>query len=78
VVSGPVGSADPTVRVRVNGELTECPAGWTLADLVRSRCPSDRGVAVAVDLEVVPRSEWTAVRPAEGSSIEIVTAAAGG
>jgi sulfur carrier protein len=62
----------------LNGELIEVPAGWTLADLVHARCPSDRGVAVAVDLEVVPRSQWSAVAPADGSSVEIVTAAAGG
>jgi sulfur carrier protein len=37
-----------------------------------------KGVAVAVDREVIPRSEWptTPVRP--GAPIEIVTAAAGG
>lgn len=67
-----------TVHLRINGERTEVPAGWTLADLVASRCPSPRGVAVAVDLEVVPRSEWSATVPAEGASVEIVTAAAGG
>ena len=37
-----------------------------------------KGIAVAVDLDVIPRSEWptTPVRP--GAPIEIVTAAAGG
>jgi sulfur carrier protein len=37
-----------------------------------------RGVAVAVNGEVVPRSEWPASSLAAGARVEIVTAAAGG
>ena len=37
-----------------------------------------RGVAVAVDGEVVPRSEWEACRLADGSRVEVVDAIQGG
>jgi sulfur carrier protein len=37
-----------------------------------------RGMAVAVDAEVVPRSEWSTTRIADGARVEIVTAVQGG
>jgi sulfur carrier protein len=37
-----------------------------------------RGIAVALDGEVVRRSEWTMTVVPDDSSVEIVTAAAGG
>jgi len=37
-----------------------------------------RGVAVAMRGEVVPRSQWDHVAVIDGTTIEIVTAAAGG
>ncbi|HEV3188764.1 MAG TPA: sulfur carrier protein ThiS [Acidimicrobiales bacterium] len=37
-----------------------------------------RGIAVAIDGEVVRRSAWTTTVVPDGSSVEIVTAAAGG
>jgi sulfur carrier protein len=37
-----------------------------------------RGVAVAIDGEVVRRSEWFQTRIEDGNAIEIVTAVAGG
>jgi sulfur carrier protein len=37
-----------------------------------------RGVAVAIDGDVVRRSEWPITRIRDGCSIEIVTAVAGG
>jgi sulfur carrier protein len=66
------------VRAFVNGELRELSAGATVADVVAQLCASDRGVAVAVEREVVPRSAWRATPIAEGDHVEIVTAAAGG
>ena len=77
-VSGGAGVEPPPVRARVNGMDVEVPAGTTLAELVARTCPSDRGVAVALDRTVVPRSEWGSVPVPDGGSVEIVTAAAGG
>jgi sulfur carrier protein len=66
------------VHAVVNGDPMELPAGATVADVVATLCRSDRGVAVAIDREVVPRSCWDAVAVVEGSLVEVVTAAAGG
>ena len=62
----------------VNGEPADLAPGTTVADLVADRCASPRGVAVALNGEVVPRSTWEATAVATGDDVEIVTAAAGG
>jgi sulfur carrier protein len=62
----------------VNGEPSPALAGSTVADLVAATCRSRRGVAVAVDGTVVPRSTWETTTIAPGATVEIVTAAAGG
>jgi sulfur carrier protein len=62
----------------VNGTPWEVPPGTTVADLVSVWCPSPRGVAVARNGDVVPKSSWPDTRVADGDRIEIVTAAAGG
>jgi sulfur carrier protein len=62
----------------VNGEPITLADGATVADLVAAVCRSPRGVAVAVDGAVVPRSTWEATTIAPGATVEIVTAAAGG
>ena len=66
------------MRVVVNGVPSELPAGATVADVVVATCASPRGIAVAVDREVVPRSRWEGWAVQDGSRIEIVEAAAGG
>ncbi|HEY4928117.1 MAG TPA: sulfur carrier protein ThiS [Acidimicrobiales bacterium] len=62
----------------VNGETQELAPGTTVAVLVARWCPSPRGVAVAVNAEVVPKSTWDRTTVAPGDAVEIVTAAAGG
>jgi sulfur carrier protein len=70
--------SDRAVAVTVNGQPRRVEPGTTLAALVQGLAQSPRGVAVAVDREVVPRSSWDEIVVAEGSSIEVVTAASGG
>jgi sulfur carrier protein len=68
------------ISLRVNGEPTRVPDGSTIADLVARLAEVDdpKGVAVAVDRCVVPRSEWASTPARAGSLVEVVTAAAGG
>jgi thiazole synthase len=68
------------VRVELNGERRELPAGATVADAVaRAGAPAEgRGVAVAVDGEVVPRPRWGDVTLREGQSVEVLAAIQGG
>jgi sulfur carrier protein len=66
--------------LQVNGEPMEVNAGATIADLVvgLTREHDPKGVAVAVDRCVIPRSEWASTPARAGSLVEVVTAAAGG
>ncbi len=68
------------LTLRVNGETVEVRAGATVADLVAGLTAEadPRGVAVAVDRCVIPRSEWASTPARPGSLVEVVTAAAGG
>jgi sulfur carrier protein len=68
------------VNVRLNGEWQELADGATVADAVASLgVPLDaRGVAVAVDREVVRRGAWAKTALAAGASVEILTAIQGG
>jgi len=67
-----------TAATTVNGDACALDPGTTVADLVAERCPSPRGVAVAVNGEVVPHSTWSRTEVAPGDAVEIVSAAAGG
>jgi sulfur carrier protein len=64
--------------VTVNGQPEDVGEGTTVADLVAHHRPSPRGVAVARNEEVVPRSQWDTTPAAEGDRFEILTAAQGG
>lgn len=71
-------AADGGGITTVNGAGHEDAGGTTVAHLVSEWCPSPRGVAVAVDGAVVPRSAWESTVIPHGAAVEIVTAAAGG
>jgi sulfur carrier protein len=67
--------------VLVNGESRELPDALTIAQLVADEAPGldgGRGVAVAVDAEVVPRSEWPQTTLTAGQSVELLAAMQGG
>ncbi|HVE67061.1 MAG TPA: sulfur carrier protein ThiS [Solirubrobacteraceae bacterium] len=68
-----------SLTVHVNGEPRELGDGTTVAALVAQTGPDrPRGVAVAVDAEVVPRGEWDARELRDGERVEILTAVQGG
>lgn len=67
------------MKLEVNGEPREVPEGRTVRDLFGLLDLGDgRGVAVAVDGEVVPRSEWDASPLRDGQRVEVVRAVQGG
>jgi sulfur carrier protein len=68
------------VNVMLNGSAADLPDGATVGDAVAAlELPAQaRGVAVAVDAEVVPRGQWATHALAEGAQIEIVRAVQGG
>jgi sulfur carrier protein len=52
--------------------------GATVEELLERLDLPRRGVAVAVDAEVVPRGEWATCVIPEGAAVEVVTAVQGG
>jgi sulfur carrier protein len=68
------------MNVTVNGEPREVGAGATVASVVEllDIAPGARGVAVALDGEVVSRGQWGNTRLSEGSMVEVVAAIGGG
>ena len=68
-----------TMGIRVNGEVEPLVAATLAALLVEKAVDvAQRGIAVALNGSVVPRSAWseTALKP--GDSVEIVRARQGG
>jgi sulfur carrier protein len=68
-----------TAAIRVNGQDEPLSAA-TIAALLESKdiSPQMRGVAVARNGSVVPRSEWPTTALRSGDMIEIVLARQGG
>ena len=67
-----------TVTIIVNGKTRDLPPGVTLADVVSQLTESQKGVAAALNGEVVPRRAWPATALAERDEVEVVTAVQGG
>jgi len=68
------------VNVTVNGEPRQLPSGATVASVVEllDVTPSARGVAVALDEEIVTRARWAVTALHDGARVEIVAAIQGG
>jgi thiazole synthase len=68
------------MKIQLNGEPVSLEDGATVRTAIEASgaASPERGVAVAVDGEVVPRSEWDATGLAEGQSVEVLAAIQGG
>ncbi len=66
------------LSIRLNGETCAMPVG-TVAELLAAQgVERPRGVAVAVNGQVVPRHSWEQHRLADGDDVEIVKPIGGG
>jgi sulfur carrier protein len=68
------------VKVLINGTEAELQDGATVQSAVDAlELPADgRGVAVAVNAEVVPRTQWDTHELNEGARVEVLRAIQGG
>ncbi|MGH2952542.1 MAG: sulfur carrier protein ThiS [Solirubrobacterales bacterium] len=68
------------MTIELNGERVELGDGATVGDAIEraGAAGPTRGVAVAVNGEVVPRSAWTETPLRDGQRVEIVGAIQGG
>ena len=68
------------MRIELNGEPVELGEGAMVADAVAAAGtdPERRGIAVALDGDVVPRSAWDDTPLAEGRRVDVLQAVQGG
>ena len=68
------------MTITLNGELRELAPGTTVRGLLDALAvPGDgRGVAIAIDAEVVPRAAWETTELDDGARVEVVRAIQGG
>jgi sulfur carrier protein len=68
------------MKVLLNGETAELADGATVQAAVETLDlpASGRGVAVAVDAEVVPRTQWDTHELNDGARVEVLRAIQGG
>tara|TARA_B100001250_G_C19351489_1_gene593616 strand:- start:393 stop:593 length:201 start_codon:yes stop_codon:yes gene_type:complete len=66
------------MEIRVNGKAVETSEGIRLAALLGQLESPLEGVAVAINLAVVPKVEWNNRVLQQGDTIEIVRAVGGG
>jgi len=76
--SSPDAPAASAITVLVNGAPRALPAGATLAELLAALEVPIEGVAVALNLEVVPRGALAGRALADGDRVEVVRAVGGG
>jgi sulfur carrier protein len=68
------------MNVLLNGRSHELPDAATVRTAIDTLDlpAADRGVAVAVDAEVVPRTQWDTYELTDGARIEVLRAIQGG
>ena len=78
-ISGPGPKPDKTVvQIVLNGRIRMIEPATTLAALVASLDLGGRRMAVEINEEVIPRSEYADLVLGEGDRVEIVHAVGGG
>jgi sulfur carrier protein len=68
---------ESSIKITVNDEAVEIPEDTSVASLLATLGIADKGIAVAVDWAVLPRSEWEHAL-SDGAKVEVVTAVQGG
>ena len=68
------------MKIRVNGEEKTVRLNLNVHDLLIALelNPTQPGIAVAVDREVIPKTEWQSTELHENSEVEIIRAVQGG
>jgi sulfur carrier protein len=65
------------MKVTVNGEDVALDENATVSTMLDTMGFPEKGIAVALDWSVLPRSEWDTAL-SEGARVEVVTAVQGG
>ena len=66
------------MKLQINGEPREFPDGLTLSALIAQLGMKADRVAVELNLEIIPRTDWETAQLKEGDKLEIVHFVGGG
>jgi sulfur carrier protein len=68
------------MKIKINGEETVLDSKITLNEFIIKRLngKEPRGIAVALNMSIIPKSKWEETVINENDEIEIVTAVQGG
>lgn len=66
------------MQIIVNNKAMEMAEGSTLSTLAEALRLPEKGVAVAVNNQMIPREEWSATSLQEGVQVVVIKAACGG
>jgi sulfur carrier protein len=68
------------MKIVVNGEIKELSEGATVAEVIEmlGRDPAGRGIAVAVNGDVVARGTWHVTLLQDDDKVEVLAAVGGG
>ena len=66
------------MNIKVNNKSLDCPVTSTLAQLSEQLQWPEKGIAVAVNNRMVPRTEWAQFVIKENDSLVVIKAACGG
>lgn len=66
------------MRISVNNKETEITPGTSVRDLATSLRLPDKGIAIAVNNRMVPRTAWETTGLQENDNLVIIKAACGG
>ena len=66
------------MKLQINGDQRELPDGLSLAALVEHLGMKPDRVAVELNLEIVPRTNWQNIQLKNGDKLEIVHFVGGG
>ncbi|BCD62432.1 sulfur carrier protein [Nitratiruptor sp. YY08-26] len=64
--------------VTINGERKEIPNNSTIEDILKQLKIEEKVMAVAVNMEIVKKEEWSSFKPKEGDKIEFLGFTGGG
>jgi sulfur carrier protein len=66
------------MEIEVNGEATKLPEGSTVSDLLGSLKIVSRAIAVEINQEIQPASDFSHRKLNAGDTVEVVTLVGGG
>lgn len=68
------------MQLAVNGQIRSVVDASTLVDLLTAMdlCPAQKGIAIAINAEVIARARWATTRLCNGDRVDIIHAVQGG